>query len=113
MRRRAHQILLVTLLGLYTAVVLAGPGLHALPGFDHSPATLASDHPKSPGQPDRHDNATHNCPLCHFHAQGQLIADPDDGQSVDVVRMRPPADPPVCIPPVFGRPSSPRAPPLA
>ncbi|MGE3818030.1 MAG: hypothetical protein AB7I30_01210 [Isosphaeraceae bacterium] len=113
MHRRAHQILLFSLLTLYTVIALGGPGLHALPGFGHRPTTLATDDPKAPGQPDRHDSATHNCPICHFHSKGQLIADPVDGRCVEVVRIHPPADPPGCFPPAFARPSSPRAPPLA
>lgn len=113
MRWRSRQILLVLLIGLYAAISLGGPGVHSLPGFDHNHASQATDHPLVVGGHDLHDGDAHTCPICHFHAQGQMIADPGDCRSIEVVWIRPLGDPPACSPPVCDRPSIPRAPPLA
>lgn len=104
--------LLTTLLALYGLVTLGGPALHALPGFDHG-AKRTSEAPDSPGKSDPHQNSSHDCPICHFQAQGQLPIDPADAILVDVVRIRPADAPPLVVPPALDRPSSPRAPPLA
>ncbi|WP_165225295.1 DUF2946 family protein [Aquisphaera insulae] len=114
MRRRAHRILLASFLALYAGISLGGAGLHALPGFGHDPASLSSELPKAPGHPaGSHDRAADDCPFCHFHAQGQLVADPWGAWLVDVLRIRPADDPPLVFPPALDRPSAPRAPPLA
>jgi hypothetical protein len=112
-RRRANQLLLATILTLYGVVTLSGQALHAVPGLGHGSAGLISEHGAAPGQGDRENAAAHDCPICHFHAQGQLVADPDDGPCTDVVRIRPADGPPLSCPPAVDRPSSPRAPPLA
>ena len=113
MRRRDPHILPAMLLTLYGVVTLAGPALHALPGLGHSPTRLASDHEPAPGQPDRPAGTTHDCPICHFHAQGQLVADPDADRPLDVVRALPAPPPPRLSPPAPVRLARPRAPPLA
>ena len=79
MRRRANQLLLATLLGLYGVVTLSGPALHALPGLGHASAKLGSQDEASPGHGERENSSTHDCPICHFHAQGQLVDNPTTG----------------------------------
>jgi hypothetical protein len=112
MRRRARWILLATVLTLYGVVTIGGPALHALPGFGHGAATLASHARNVPAQPDRDGKAPHDCPICHFHAQGQLDVAALGDLLVDVVRIRPASPSPLVFPPALDRPSSPRAPPL-
>jgi hypothetical protein len=113
MRRSVNRLLLATLLCLYGVVTLSGPALHSLPGLSHAAAKLAGRDEASPGHGERENNAAHDCPICHFHAQGQLIDDPDDGPCIDVVRVRPADESPLFHPPALHRSSSPRAPPLA
>jgi hypothetical protein len=113
MRRSANRLLLATLLGLYGVVTLSGPALHALPGLSHVAAKLGTRDEASPSHGDRENASAHDCPICHFHAQGQLVDDPYGGPCVDVVRVRPADESPLAHPPALHRPSSPRAPPLA
>ncbi len=112
-RRRADQFLLAMCLMLYGVITLSGPALHALPGFGHGSAALASEQGAVPGQGDRENTAVHDCPICHFHAQGQLVADPDSFPCIDVVRIRAADEPQLSSPLAIDRPSIPRAPPLA
>jgi hypothetical protein len=111
MRRPANHYLLATLLVLYGVVTLSGPALHALPGLGHTYASLGTQDEASPGKADRDGVSTHDCPICHFHAQGQLVDRPDAGPCVEVVRIRPADESPLAFPPALHRPSSPRAPP--
>ena len=83
------------------------------PGFSHASARLASDETQSPLGSDQKEAAAHDCPICHFHAQGQVITDPDTHVSIDVVRIRPATEAPLACPPAIDRPSIPRAPPVA
>ena len=112
-RKRANQFLLAMCLMLYGVITLSGPALHALPGFGHGSAALTSEQGAVPGQGDRENTAVHDCPICHFHAQGQLVADPDSFPCIDVVRIRAAAEPQLSSPLAVDRPSIPRAPPLA
>jgi hypothetical protein len=112
-RPRANQFFLATILALYGVITLSGPALHALPGFGHRATELASDREAAPGQGDQENAAAHDCPICHFHAQGQLIADPDGAPSMEIVRIRPADEPQLSSPLAVARPSIPRAPPLA
>ncbi len=111
-RLRANQFLLATILTLYGVTTLSGPALHAVPGFGHRASGLASASEAAPGQGDQENAASHDCPICHFHAQGQLIADPDSMPSLEIVRIRPAAELQLSCPLPIARPSSPRAPPL-
>ena len=111
-RRRANQLLLATILSLYGVITVGGPGLHALPGFGHGSVGLASDDGTAPAHADQESASTHDCPICHFHAQGQLVSDPDACPCIDVVRIRPATEAPLAFPPAVDRPSIPRAPPL-
>lgn len=110
--RRANQLLLAMVLTLYGVITLSGPALHALPGFGHDSAGLTSEQGAVPGQGDREKTAVHDCPICNFHAQGQLVADPDCFPSIDVVRIRAADEPQLSSAPAVDRPSIPRAPPL-
>jgi hypothetical protein len=112
MHRRAHRILMAWLLALYGTATLGGPALHALVGTDHGPARLASGEGGHADPTDRHDGAAHDCPICHFHAQGQLDVDPAEDRLIDVARIRPTDPHPLTFPPALDRPSGPRAPPL-
>ena len=110
-RQRANQLFVATILALYGVITVGGPALHALPGFGHGSARLASEKNQSPGPADQ-ENAAHDCPICHFHAQGQVIADPGSAPWIEVVRIRPVTEPPLATLPAVDRPSIPRAPPL-
>jgi hypothetical protein len=112
-RPRANQYLLAAVLALYGVITLSGPALHALPGFGHRSTELASDREAAPGHGDQENAAAHDCPICHFHAQGQLLADPDGALSMEIVRIRPADEPQLSFPLAVARPSIPRAPPLA
>jgi hypothetical protein len=111
-RQRANQLLLAAILSLYGAVTVGGPALHALPGLGHDTAGLTSQDRKAPACADPENASTHDCPICHFHAQGQVIANPDAGPCIEVVRIRPATDPPLTAPLAAERLSIPRAPPL-
>ena len=107
MQRRARQILLASLLALYGVLTACGTALHTLPGADHveygSPQKGdGADHPTGPH---------HDCPVCHFFAQGQITADSAQILSMDVVRIQPVDDLPINCLPSIDRPSAPRAPP--
>jgi hypothetical protein len=112
MRRVVQRIFLASFLTIYGVVTVVGPALHALPGFTHSLAKLGSDDDSASGQPSRSDIPAHDCPICQFHAQGQLIAGPDNDRCIEVVRIRPPDELPLFSPPALDQPSSPRAPPF-
>ncbi len=111
-RPRINEFLLVAILALYGVTTLSGPALHAVPGFGHRSTGLASDRQTAPGQGDRENAVVHDCPICHFHAQGQLIADPDDVPTIEIVRIRPVDEPQLSSPLAVARPSCPRAPPF-
>ncbi len=112
-RPRANECLLTAILALYGVITLSGPALHALPGFGHRAAAFASDRAAAPGHGDQDNAAAHDCPICHFHAQGQLIADLDGALSMEIVRIQPADEPQLTYPLAVARPSIPRAPPLA
>lgn len=111
-RRRVNELLAATILALYGVIAVGGPALHALPGFGHGSAKLASRELPAPAGADERDATAHDCPICHFHSQGQIVADPDAFPSLDVVRIRPASESPLVSPPAVNRPSIPRAPPL-
>jgi hypothetical protein len=113
MSSRSSRTLLVAFLVLHGIVSLAGPALHALPGFKHHPAELSKHDETAPGSTDLGRESTHDCPVCHLHTQALFQVDADAHLVVDVVRIRPPASPPIFVPPALEASSSPRAPPLA
>ncbi len=112
--RRARQYLLASLFALYGMATLCGPALHALPGFGHAEC-FGTYHGEggTDGLPGEDTTSHGDCPICHFNAQGQIVAEPDFDRCLDVVQVLPPDDPPLVFPPALERPSSPRAPPLA
>jgi hypothetical protein len=112
-RRSANQLFLAAILTLYGVITLGGPALHALPGIGHGSAGLASEEGKLPARADQENAAAHDCPICHFHAQGQLVADPDAGPSADAVLMSPASETPLILASAAFLPSIPRAPPAA
>jgi hypothetical protein len=113
MRRRVNRILLATLLGLYGIVSLSGPALHGLPGLGHAAAKLGTHDEASPAHGDREGGSSHDCPICHFHSQGQFLDNSESGPGVDVVRTHLVADIPLTCPIALHSLSSPRAPPVA
>jgi len=112
-RPGANRVLLAAILSLYGAITVSGPALHGLPGFAHPATSLGTHNEDAPGQAGQDAVSVHDCPICHFHAQGQLVADPDAGPCVDVVRTRLADERPIASPAAILRPSIPRAPPLA
>jgi hypothetical protein len=113
MRRHLHQALLFSLLTLYGLGTVGGPALHVLPAFDHDRDPLATGDSKAPGPPDRHHKSPHDCPICHFKAQGQIDVEPAGLVLIALVRPHPTTAPPLSFPPTLERPSGPRAPPSA
>lgn len=108
-QRRARHILLALLIGLYGTITVGGPTLHALPGGgDVKVGTPVDDEHGS----DRTTSSQHDCPICHFLAQGQLAVDSTHVLSMDVVRIKPADDLPLTFPAAVERPTGPRAPPL-
>jgi hypothetical protein len=112
MNSRPSRLLLVAFLALHGIVSLAGPALHALPGFSHHSFELSRNTDSAPGSADLSRDTTHDCPVCHFHHQAQFQVDADAHFVVDVVRIRPPDGPPLFLPPALEASPSPRAPPL-
>ena len=112
-RRHTQHLLLAAILTLYGVVTVSGPGLHALPGQGHGAIRLASEHGTAPGHGEKDASGAHDCSICHFHAQGQIASDPTIGPCVDVLGIRPVADPPLTLSLPIARPSIPRAPPVA
>jgi hypothetical protein len=114
MQGLVRRLFLASLLALYGLVTLCGPALHALPGCDHPGQVQDSD--KGAGQgarPNSLAGSPDDCPICHFHAQGQFLVASDRDLCTDVVRLRPADELPLVVSsPVF-RLSIPRAPPLA
>jgi hypothetical protein len=109
-QRRARHFLLASLIALYGTMTVGGPTLHALPGGgDVKVGTPAHDE----GGSDRPTSSQHDCPICHFLAQGQLAVDSTHVLSMDVVLIKPADDLPLIFPAAVDRPSGPRAPPLA
>jgi hypothetical protein len=110
MQAIVRRWLLASLLALFGLVTVCGPALHALPGCDHQGPAQTSDRETKPnslaGSPD-------DCPICHFHAQGQFLVASDHDQCTGVVRLRPADEPPLVLPTAVVRPCIPRAPPLA
>jgi hypothetical protein len=115
MTSRSSRTLLVAFLFLHGLVSLAGPALHALPGFNHHRAELARHDDATPGSgsTDLGRGATDDCQVCHLHYQGLFQVDADSRLQVDVVRIRPTAEEPLVLPSAPRASSSPRAPPLA
>lgn len=76
MTRQVRNLLLGALIALHATVTLCGPGLHALPGWSHGTGLTPlarNDHSHGPG-PSSHQ-ASDDCPVCQFLAQGQLAAE--------------------------------------
>src|SRR4051794_28239579 len=111
MTSRSSRTLLVAFLILHGIASLAGPALHGLPGFNHHSAELSSRDDAS-GSTDLGRESTDDCPVCQFHHQALFLVDADSHLMVDVVRIRPPAEPPLSLPPALQAAASPRAPPL-
>ncbi len=113
MTSRSSRTLLVAFLVLHGIVSLAGPALHALPGFNHHPAELSNrSDDASHGSTDLGRHSNDDCPVCQFHHQALFLLGVDSRLVVDVVRIRPPAEPPLFLPPAPQASPSPRAPPL-
>lgn len=75
MSSRSSRTLLVAFLILHGVVSLAGPALHALPGFDHHPAKLSKHDESAPGSTDLGRESNDDCPVCHFHHQALFQVD--------------------------------------
>jgi hypothetical protein len=114
MRLLARRLFFGALLTVYGFVTVAGPALHALPGCDHAGAIQASDQESGKrAQPRPLTIVGDDCPICHFHAQGQFLVASDRDLCTDVVRLRPADEPRLVLISAPVRPSIPRAPPLA
>jgi hypothetical protein len=113
MQLLARRLFLASLIALYGFVILCGPALHELPGCDHRGALQAADQDVGKrAQPSPLSIAGDDCPICHFHAQGQFLVASDRDLCTDVVRLRPADEPRLVVSAPHVRPSIPRAPPL-
>jgi hypothetical protein len=112
MPRIARHILAALLVGLYGGATLLGPALHSAGGLGHAPA-----HPDARDGSDSRAvliaDTHHDCPICHFLAQGQVLDSPDAQGMIDVVHVRPTDELPLVLPSGLPLPAHPRAPPLA
>jgi hypothetical protein len=73
--RRFMNLLKPTLVAWYLATLLAGPGLHELPGFAHEQTLgCSTDNHSDRTAPSesRTSNGDGHCLICHFLAQGQI-----------------------------------------
>jgi hypothetical protein len=121
MIRRAKTPVAITMLILYTGMMLGGESLHLLLGCecDHaakcaSDAAAATSHPDGPavasGAKFVHDEAS--CPICQFHAQGQLAPTLASNPLRQVLSISPPVQPTLILAAVTPGIYSPRGPPL-
>jgi DUF2946 family protein len=112
MPQLARRLLIASLIALHATVVLYGPCLHGLPGWDHGTGLARNTEVNHVGDPVK---AAHvqpdNCPICHFFAQGQLPIDLACAPVVDQVfalKQEPWSE---SVTPTLLLPTSPRAPP--
>jgi len=109
MQQLVRRLFLASLLALYGSVTVFGPALHSLPGCDHPGQFQTSDQGT---QPRSLTNSPDDCPICHFHSQGQFLVAGDRDVCTDIVRIRPADEPPLAVCTSVVRLSIPRAPPL-
>jgi len=95
MLRRLKPLVACGMLVLYAGMMLLGESLHGLLGCEHAhgPTAVATSVNESPTEgsvpavaasvEDEHDADA--CPLCQFHAQGQLAPNIGEGQLEDAV----------------------------
>ena len=112
MSQIGRHLLFALVLACHATVTLCGPCLHEFPGSSHDLGADSRSHRSDDSAQSRRDGAD-NCLICHFVAQGQLLADFSTGVSVQHV-----ADLVVPVTPATATsslhlPSSPRAPPTA
>lgn len=112
MPARSRRILLNLFAIAYGIVAVAGPALHALPGFGHeAPSCIHRDGVSS--CPDSQPvDAHHDCVVCQIQAQSSLPLDADGSPIVEIIATQPPEEPPLVAPPPIEAPASPRAPPF-
>src|SRR5689334_21236882 len=99
MRRFARQILMASLVALYGGVTAFGPALHALPGLNHGPSARTDTRGGSNGPIAPFVGSHHDCPICHFLTQGQILVDPERWGCIEVVQIRPADEVPLIAPP--------------
>ncbi|MHC5540576.1 hypothetical protein ACYOEI_20335 [Singulisphaera rosea] len=111
--KTVRQSLVIALATFHMVVMLAGPCLHAVPGWDHgaSAGAFATDHPSGETTSTPHANSDH-CLVCQFLAQGQLIAQPTLQSTDERIATLVPLDRPSTISHPSHAPSRLRAPPL-
>jgi hypothetical protein len=113
MRMIGRRALLASSLALYGLVTVCGPALHALPGCDHPGQVQNADqNPGHGAKPKSLSPSTDDCPICHFHTQGQFVVSSDRDFCIDVVRIQPADEPPIARSSHVVNLSIPRAPPL-
>ncbi len=112
-RSRAARFLLASILVFYGVVTLSGPALHGLPGLGHRSSGWATEQATAPGHGEHDGTTVHDCPICHFHTQGQLSTGSDGGACIELLLDRAVEEPQLPRACLITRPSSPRAPPLS
>lgn len=112
--RSVRQSLVIALATFHALVMLAGPCLHAVPGWDHgaSAGAFATDHPSDKTTPTPHANSDH-CLVCQFLAQGQLIDQPTPQSTDERITAFAPLHRPTSIAHPSHAPSRLRAPPIS
>jgi hypothetical protein len=110
MSQIARHLLFALVLACHAVVTLCGPCLHALPGSSHELGATSTSHRPDDSAQSRRD-AADNCLICHFVAQGQLLAEFSSGISIHRVAELVVPVVPASHSPSLQLPSSPRAPP--
>jgi hypothetical protein len=105
MFRRTQPLIATGMVILYAGMMLLGQSLHELLGCEHHHSHLTVVHPigvsetgetlssGDAGAEDAHDPET--CPLCQFHAQGQLTPSLVGGELWQSVTPAAPVDAPL------------------
>jgi hypothetical protein len=92
-------------------IALSGPALHALPGFGHGSAEAFTENAGTPEFSIQDGGSAHDCPVCHFLAQGQLLAKAESAPCSQTVERQAVGDFQSHPPRIAARLNFPRAPP--
>jgi hypothetical protein len=113
MPRFARKLLIASRVAFHATVMLCGPCLHGVPGWDHGPelSQAAADGDQLRGPAQGAHVSPDDCPVCHLASLAQL---PVDCASVPAARLVSAFKAETFSAPVtpsLHRPTSPRAPP--
>jgi hypothetical protein len=114
MPRFARQLLIAWVVALHAAVMLCGPCLHGLPGWDHgSNLGCAAEHHRARDADKSGFVTPDHCAVCQLFSLGQLPTDFTRVSSAGLAGPLRPEKPSEPFTPTLHRSTSPRAPPFA